>query len=168
VLIFAGSGQLEEQLRAYAAQFSIPDVVFLGFRSRTDLSEAYSAADIFALTSSYRETWGTVVNEAMSFGLPIVLTSQVGCAPDLVAEGANGYVVRDGDEDALTAQLNRLVVDPVLRHRMGVRSAEIIQQWNHSIAANGVLQAISAAVGPQRWASAQPVLSDILTNNATQ
>lgn len=167
VLMFVGSGHLEQQLRSYVADWRIPDVVFKGFMSRRELAVVYAAADIFALTSSYRETWGTVVNEAMGFGLPIVLTDQVGCAADLVVDGTNGYVVSSGDTNALVGRLSQLISDRALRERLGKRSANAIQLWNHSVAARGVLQAIADAVGPKRWAKSQGALGDSLKSDAT-
>jgi glycosyltransferase involved in cell wall biosynthesis len=166
VLMFVGSGELEQQLRSYVSECQIPDVEFKGFMSRQEIGDAYAAADIFALTSSYRETWGAVVNEAMGFGLPILVTDQVGCAPDLVANNTNGYVVPSGDVDALAERLNQLIVDRALRERLGRQSAKKIELWNHSVAARGVLQAIADAVGPERWARSRAVVADSLKSDA--
>jgi glycosyltransferase involved in cell wall biosynthesis len=154
VLLFAGSGELEGEMRSYVDRWKIPDVIFAGFLNRSELPIAYAAADMFVLTSSYRETWGMVVNEAMNFGLPIVVTDHVGCASDLVADGGNGYVVHDADLEALTGRLDLLVRDRELRERMGARSADIIKEWNHDVAVRGVLKAIEDAVGPGRWSDA--------------
>src|SRR5262249_23578631 len=77
---------------------------FQNFTDKAGLAEYYAAADIFVLPSR-SETWGLVINEAMEFGLPIVTTSAVGAAPDLVTDGENGYVVPPDDAGALAAAL---------------------------------------------------------------
>jgi glycosyltransferase involved in cell wall biosynthesis len=39
------------------------------------------------------EIWGIVVNEAMSAGKPVIVTTAVGCSSDLVKHGVNGYII---------------------------------------------------------------------------
>jgi glycosyltransferase involved in cell wall biosynthesis len=56
--------------------------------------------------------------EAMAHGVPVVATG-VGGLLDLVADGETGLVVPPGDVRALRAALERLLVDPELRRRMG-------------------------------------------------
>ena len=159
-LLLIGSGELEESLRTYVRDEGIPDVIFAGFMNRSQIARAYAAADIFVLPSASRETWGTVVNEAMQTALPVIVTDQVGCAPDLVKPGENGFIVPNDGLEALTAALHVLLGDESLRHRFGQRSSTLIRPWNHSAAANGVLAAIRAAVGDDRWEmAAQPTVS---------
>jgi glycosyltransferase involved in cell wall biosynthesis len=94
---------------------------------RSTLARYYAAADIFVLPSR-SETWGLVINEAMEFGLPIVTTSAVGAAADLVAPGTNGLVVPPDDSNALAGALEQLVCDPGLRRAMGERSRKCVAQ----------------------------------------
>src|SRR5205814_1609538 len=54
-----------------------------GFKNQSELAPYFKAADVFVLPSLY-ETWGLVVNEAMHFGLPVIVSDAVGCAADLV------------------------------------------------------------------------------------
>lgn len=53
-------------------------------------------ADAFVLPSDTGETWGLVTNEAMLFRLPVVVSSEVGCAEDLVIPGETGYTFTGG------------------------------------------------------------------------
>jgi glycosyltransferase involved in cell wall biosynthesis len=60
----------------------------------------------------------------------------------LVEDGANGFVVPAGDEDALAASLQRLVDDEDLRERAGQRSLEVSERftpdaWATAVAATG-------------------------------
>jgi glycosyltransferase involved in cell wall biosynthesis len=132
-------------LRAYIA----------GFLDQTQVSRAYVAADVFALVSSHDETWGLVVNEAMNFGLPIVVSDRVGSGADLVQSGHNGFVVPHDDLDALIAALDRLVVSGDLRRRLGEASREMISAWTYDVTAAGLVAAVRAAVGESRWALAE-------------
>jgi glycosyltransferase involved in cell wall biosynthesis len=76
-----------------------PAASFAGFLNQTQVSRAYVAADVLVLPSDYDETWGLVVNEAMSSGLPCIISDRCGCAPDLGNYPGNSvYRFEDIDE----------------------------------------------------------------------
>jgi glycosyltransferase involved in cell wall biosynthesis len=154
-LLVVGSGPLEGEMKDFVGRHNIPDVVFAGFLNQSEVSRAYAAADVFALASGWDETWGLVVNEAMNFGLPVVVSTMVGCAADLVVHDRNGYVFPHGRSDELARCLTRLVADPARRESFGRRSADAIAPWNDDVAAEGLLKAMRATVGEQRWAEAE-------------
>ena len=153
-LMIVGSGELESSLRAKVARDQIPDVYFTGFLNRTQISKAYLAADIFTLPSREHETWGLVVNEAMSFSLPVVVTDKVGCADDLVRHGENGFIVSSGNPSELAARLGELIRSSGLRKKFGTASRQIVGRWTYDDALSGALAAIRTAVGPERWRAA--------------
>jgi glycosyltransferase involved in cell wall biosynthesis len=154
-LLVVGSGPLERELRQTVASEAIPDVVFAGFLDQTEIARAYVAADVFALVSSHDETWGLVVNEAMNFGLPIVVSDRVGSGTDLVRSGHNGFVVPHHDLGALVAALDRLVLSRDLRIRFGETSRHMISPWTYDVTSAGVIAAVRTAVGESRWAFAE-------------
>jgi glycosyltransferase involved in cell wall biosynthesis len=146
--------------RAVAAE-RIPDVVFAGFLDQTRVARAYACGDVFALVSSHDETWGLVVNEAMNFGLPIVVSNRVGSASDLVHDGDNGFVVPYDDLDALALALDRLVASKDLRTRFGAASREIVASLTYEVAAAGLLAGVRAAVGEVRWSLAEASVNEV-------
>jgi glycosyltransferase involved in cell wall biosynthesis len=154
-LLIVGTGPLEEELRSVVAAERIPDVVFAGFLDQTEVWRAYACGDVFALVSSHDETWGLVVNEAMNFGLPIVVSDRVGSAADLVRSGENGFVVPWDDPDALTSALRCLIASEDLRTAFGKASCLRIAPLTYDAAAAGVIAAIRASVGESRWALAE-------------
>jgi glycosyltransferase involved in cell wall biosynthesis len=149
-LMLVGTGELEDQLRRSVASQSIPDVIFTGFLNRSEISQAYVAADLLVLPSSLNETWGMVVNEAMNFGLPVIASDMVGCVPDLVQNGNNGYVFDHRELQELTDVLAKLVTDRDLRIRLGKRSLDRITQWSPRMAAEGLVEAAIATVNAGR------------------
>lgn len=153
-LLLVGSGDLDEEIRREIARRSIPDVILAGFLNQSQIARAYAVADVFALPSKMHETWGLVVNEAMNFGLPVVVSNKVGCAPDLVQEGVNGFVVSPDDPTDLAERLEALVDSPELRANFAAASLEIISRYTYEAAAEDILRALEAAVGPARWAAA--------------
>jgi len=145
-LVLVGLGELEQELHRIVAQNTIPDVIFVGFQNRSEISRAFAAADVFVLPSAKNETWGMVVNEAMNFGLPVIVSDRVGCAPDLVRSGANGYVFDHRSTQELADAIAKLVSDPGLRQRFGRRSLEIITLWSPRSAADGLVAAALASI----------------------
>jgi glycosyltransferase involved in cell wall biosynthesis len=151
VLLIAGSGPLERELRAVVAQREIPDVVFSGFLSQSEISGAYAAADVFTLCSGWNETWGLAVNEAMNFSLPAVLSDKVGCATDLIQVGRNGFIVPHDRPDELVESLAVLVKSREIRLAFGAASADIIEGWNYRVAAEGLFRALAATGRGSLW-----------------
>ena len=80
---------------------------FAGFQNQSELGRYYSAADCLILPS-LTETWGLVVNEALQFGIPAIVSDKVGCHPDLIVEGKTGFVFPAGDDQRLADQLSKV------------------------------------------------------------
>ena len=84
---------------------------------QADMPAALAKADIFCLPS-YREGVPNALIEACASGLPIVTTDVPGCR-DVVTDGLNGFLVPPRDPQALAEALEKLLIDPDLRSRMG-------------------------------------------------
>jgi glycosyltransferase involved in cell wall biosynthesis len=146
-LLVVGEGPLEIAMRQWIQARGLLGVTFAGFMNRSEITAAYAVADVFCLPSTLHETWGIVVNEAMNFSLPIVVSDKVGCARDLVREGDNGHVVPAGDSATLAVALTGLIGDSRRRHHYGQRSLEIISAWNVGLAVDGIAAAAVEACG---------------------
>lgn len=148
-IAFAGSGELEPELRQIAAAASV-DADFLGFVNQSELPAVYASADLLVLPSDGQETWGLVVNEAMACGIPAVVSDAVGCGPDLIEAGKTGATFAFGDTAALAAAIrNVLSFDPeqTRRHLAAkmaqyspVRAARAIVDAATTLGADGPLQ----------------------------
>jgi len=142
-LVLAGSGEMLGELRAMAAG-GPANVVFPGFVNQSDMPKLLGACDVFVLPSE-NEPWGLIVNEAMCAGLPIVVTKELGCAPDLLRDGENGFGIETRDVERLAAALRRLICDPALRASMSRRSLEIIGEWDYRRCLAGLREALGKA-----------------------
>ena len=96
--LMVGDGPLRVECEQFVRQRRLP-VRFTGFLNRSEISMPYAAADALVLPSS--ETWGLVVNEAMESGRACIVSSGVGCGPDLIVPGETGFIHRFGDVDHL-------------------------------------------------------------------
>lgn len=144
LLCIVGVGSEAAHLRSLARRYDV-DVEFPGFQEGEALAERYAAADIFLLPS-VSEPWGLVVNEAMRFGLPLILSDRVGCAPVLLRNDSNGYMFEVGNATELAEKMKLLFVDEDRRRRMGQLSKRIIAE--HSI--DNWVDAVIAATRVQK------------------
>ena len=145
-LLFVGDGEERSALEQRARETGWESIRFLGFKNQTDLPPLFDLCDVFVLPSA-AEQWGLIVNEVMNAAKPIIVTDEVGAAPDLVRDGENGYVVPVGDIGVLAKRLQDVVGDPGTARRMGERSLEIIQGWGFKEDVAGLRQALEATVG---------------------
>jgi glycosyltransferase involved in cell wall biosynthesis len=153
-LLVVGGGPLEDELRRTVRDQQIPDVVFTGFVNQSEIASAYVCADVFALPSAV-EPWGMVVNEAMNFALPVVVSDRVGGAADLVVDGVNGFVVSHSSPDELAGRLGELVDSPALRAQFGAASKERVARFTYEAAAEGAISALEHATGRSAVQSTQ-------------
>ncbi len=142
-VLVVGDGPERGRLEALARDLGVR-ATFTGDRPLEGVLEAYVAADVFALLSSY-EPWGVVVNEAAACGLPLVLSERVGAARDLLGDGESGVLVPVEDVDAAADALARLASDPVLRESMGARSRELVRGFGYGPSVDNLLAAVREA-----------------------
>ena len=88
-----------------------------------------------------------MVNEAMCFGLPVIVSHQVGAGIDLVADGHNGYSVAT-DVDSISRSIKQIAaLTEEERLLMGMNSIETMKEWSHRDLAESLVQYIEAAIG---------------------
>jgi glycosyltransferase involved in cell wall biosynthesis len=143
-LLMVGEGELLPAARALVEERRIPDVHFAGFLNQTEVPAAYVAADVFCLPSLFHETWGLVVNEALNFSLPVVVSDKVGCGVDLVQPGKSGFVVPAGEAAPLAESLEVLVAHEELRRSFGRKGFARVNEYSIEACADGIVEACVA------------------------
>lgn len=144
-LLIIGDGDMRPSLEMRASELGWSSIRFLGFINQTELPRYYDLCDVFVLPSE-NEPWGLVINEVMNIGRTIIVSDQVGCAPDLVRSGENGYVFKAGDIDDLATCLNKVLFDNSLRTRMGLESLLHIEEWSFKQDIMGLRKALASIV----------------------
>lgn len=142
-LLFVGDGELKAELEARARTMANDNVKFLGFRNQTELPALFDLCDVFVLPSQL-EPWGLIVNEVMNAARPVIVSDHVGCAPDLVMDGINGYRYPTGDVDALARALALTLQDSKTCASMGKESLRIISRWSFEEDVAGLRAALAA------------------------
>lgn len=144
-LVIISEGYLRPDLEKYIRDKDIKNVFFAGFVKRGEIGAYYAAADMFAFTSGEGETWGLVLNEALLFGLPVLVSDVVGSAKDLVHEGRNGWTFRRGDISDLADKLQKMADDKELRREFGEASRSIIRNYTFEKDVEGILAALQSS-----------------------
>jgi glycosyltransferase involved in cell wall biosynthesis len=110
-LVVVGDGEEREMHEQLVKQLDMTRRVrFAGFAQPSDMPTWYALSDLFVLPSS--ETWGVVVLEALASGLPVIVTDEVGCHPDIVVDEVVGDVIPSANEQALAAALKKRLANP--------------------------------------------------------
>jgi glycosyltransferase involved in cell wall biosynthesis len=147
VLLFVGAGPLESELKQIAQQTPHLKIVFQGFQNQAAMPRTYAIADIVVLPSyGSGETWGLAINEAMCMGKPVIVSSHVGCATDLVHPNRNGLIFPAGERSALTQSLATALSNPQRLKQWGRESRNIIAHYSYTQATQGLQKALSACL----------------------
>ncbi len=139
-IIFIGDGHERKNMEVYARQNHIK-AKFVGFKGQEDLSRYYSIADVMAVISDYDPS-PKVINEAMNYELPLILTDIVGTAYDLVKEGENGFVVKVGDINAIAEKIDFFNKNRNAAKTMGKKSLQVVNEWSLEKSAGSIKKAV--------------------------
>ena len=121
-LVIVGDGPERPALEALAKTI-YPSAEFIGAKHGAELVPFFFAADLFVLPG----TGGLAVQEAMSYGLPVIMGQGDGTNDDLVRPG-NGWQILPDDLNALTETIRQALADAKRLRVMGVESYRIVAE----------------------------------------
>ena len=133
----------EGPARAWFEQ-QLPDAIFTGQLTGTDLARALASADVF-FNPSITEAFGNVTLEAMACALPVIAAEATG-ATNLVHSGVTGTLVDGTDSDAFADAIARYARDPEMRHRHGLGGLEIARTMDWDTINSAVVRAYKHAI----------------------
>jgi glycosyltransferase involved in cell wall biosynthesis len=120
-VIFAGelcSQRDTEIAKGIIAKFALGDYVeFVGPIGPERKFSLFREADIFVFPSA-NEGQPFVILEAMAAGLPVISTT-VGCIPEMVQDEVTGFLIHSGDIEKLAEKICTLITRNSLRRKMG-------------------------------------------------
>jgi len=137
--MLVGDGEQLAALRAQVEARALKRVVFAGYVPYAELVRCYAMADMFVHAAA-DEPWGVSVHEAIACGLPVVASSRVGAARDLVLQGRNGHVYAWGDTAELRAKL-AATIDTLDPEAVICANREVLARWNYARTWDGILEA---------------------------
>jgi glycosyltransferase involved in cell wall biosynthesis len=154
-LVLAGSGdqKYEERVKAMIHNTGLSARITLtGFVEGAAKASLFKASDIFVLPS-HQENFGIAVVEAMTFGLPVVISSNVNIH-DEITKARAGLVISPG-VDELCAAIRTLADDPLLRFEMGIRARKFVaSRFSAKVTASETLRIYRDVIRDSRESSA--------------
>jgi 1,2-diacylglycerol 3-alpha-glucosyltransferase len=125
-LLLVGRGEERHRLEDLVGESGLGHCVhFLGFVPERDMPALYRASDLFAIASEC-EVQSLPTLQAVASGLPVV-AAKAAALPELVHDGANGFLVPPGDPEAIAKAILRVLGDSAMAGRMGREGFSIAQ-----------------------------------------
>jgi glycosyltransferase involved in cell wall biosynthesis len=121
-LVIIGDGPQRATLESLAKDI-FPSAEFIGAKHGAELKPYFTEADLFVLPG----TGGLAIQEAMSYGLPVIVAQGDGTQDDLVRE-ENGWQIPPDDFDALLSTMKDALSDVERLRRMGEESYRIVKE----------------------------------------
>ncbi|HSL88120.1 MAG TPA: glycosyltransferase family 4 protein, partial [Ignavibacteriaceae bacterium] len=124
-LLICGDGELRGDVEKFVSENKLEGKIHLaGFRK--DIPDIMKTIDVL-LTPSLWEGFGIVLIEAMAAGKPCIATD-TSSIPEIVEDGANGFLVPPKDSQSISESLIKLISDPQLVRQMGQAGIETVNQ----------------------------------------
>lgn len=137
-LLVVGGGPQEGELRNLAARIGVSSkVCFTGRVPPSAVWDYYRRADIFVHPGIWPEPFGRTILEAMTVGLPCVV-SDIGAPPEIV--GPAGMVFPPGDDAALAEILVGLHDDPLRRERMSEACRSVVARYRPEVVVPQIIE----------------------------
>lgn len=121
-LMIVGDGPERAAMELLAKEI-YPSAEFIGAKHGVELKPYFAQADLFVLPG----TGGLAVQEAMSYGLPVIVAKGDGTQDDLVRE-KNGWQIPPENYDALLAAMKNALSDIARLREMGKESFRIVSE----------------------------------------
>ena len=122
-------------------------ITWHGFQQPSALPKLFGESDVFVLPSRH-DGWGVVVNEALGAGLPIISTTAVGAASDLLSDGSAGILVEPESISALEDAIRCLALDKKKRSRMSLAAFAKSETLSPESTVKRWLEVIESAPSP--------------------
>lgn len=140
-LLFIGEREVRDAVPQHIIEIieNDPDIIFTGRVAWTQMPKYYMMMDGFILPS-YREGYPTVILEAMSMGVPCIVSRSTGCI-DSIVENVNG-IYTDISPDSIMCQIAKFL-DSDFRNKLAANCRPyVVENYDHSKVWHAVIDVI--------------------------
>lgn len=123
--VYIIGGEPTEELKELINHYELKNVHFVPFKPKNELVYYFASADLFVLPTR-EDIWGLVVEEAMSFGLPVITTNKCVAGVELL-EGQEMSIVESEDINMLSIAITKMLSNT--GSIAGERNIEIVKGY---------------------------------------
>lgn len=133
VLDIIGDGVERKSLEEYISKNNLDGKVTLhGFQGKDYIDKVLHKSSIYVMTS-FTESFGIVLIEAMSHGIPCIAFSSAEGAREIINSGENGYLIKNRNHSAMIKKINDLINDYDERVRLGKSARRGIKNFTSDV-----------------------------------
>lgn len=133
VLDIIGDGSEVDSLKEYISTNHLEDKITLhGFQGKDYIEKIMMKSSIYLMTS-HTESFGIVLIEAMSYGIPCIAMDSAEGARDIIINDKNGYLIKDRNFESMIQMMEKLADNNELRNKMGKNARESISKYTSDV-----------------------------------
>lgn len=128
-----GDGDEREKIENYLKKHNLEEKVTLhGFQNKEYIADYLHKSSLYIMTS-LTESFGIVLLEAMSHGLPCVAFSSAEGAREIITSGKNGYLIKNRNYSAMIKKIEDLMKDEEVRKQLGKEARKSIKKYTKEV-----------------------------------
>ncbi len=131
-----GDGPERETLEAKIKRVNLTDKIELcGFKTKPEIESYMLNSSLYVMTS-YTESFGLVLVEAESYGLPLLAFNSAQGANEIITDGENGYLIENRDINKMSSKISNLLNNKYLRCQLGSVGRQNSMNYSQEIICN--------------------------------
>ncbi len=132
-LHIVGDGDERQVIESHIAEKQLQSQVVLhGYQGKEYINNLLADSAIYVM-GSYTESFGIVLIEAQSFGIPCIAFDSARGAMEIIKNQENGYLVQNRNFEEMSKRIKHLIENPELRKEMGARARENSLQYSEAV-----------------------------------
>ena len=133
VLDIIGDGVLKNNLEEYIKTHNLASKITLhGFQDKEYIDKVLNKSSLYVMTS-YTESFGIVLLEAMSHGIPCLAYDSAEGACEIIQDGENGYLVKNRDCQEMIKKIKMLIENKEQRKKLGIEARKRVKSYTSDV-----------------------------------
>lgn len=131
-LDIVGDGVERNNLENYIKTHNLNNVTLHGFQGKEYIDDLLDKSSIYVMTS-FTESFGIVLIEAMSHGVPCIAYDSAEGAREIINSGDNGFLIKNRNIDAMLLKIKNLIENEKLRKNVGKAARKSIDKYTSEV-----------------------------------
>ena len=125
-----GDGNQKENIQKKIEEYGLKDFIILhGFQNKEYINQLLQKSSIYVMCS-YTESFGIVLLEAFSFGIPCVAFDSARGATEIISNNWDGYLIKDRNKEIMAKKVCELISNPNRRIIMGANGIKKANEYS--------------------------------------